>query len=80
MAIRKQEVLLMATNDQKLQALKFAYQILTDKRNSERYALSFLQSKSSGRCMYYGEMLDTLDEIAKELADGTPHVGGIDNG
>lgn len=57
----------MATNEQKIQALKFAYQILTDKRNSERYAFSFLQSKSTGHCMYYGNMLDTLDEIAQEL-------------
>ena len=57
-----------------LQALKLAYQILTDKRNSERYALSFLQSKSTGKCMYYGEMLDILDEIAEFLsAQGGNH-------
>lgn len=57
-----------------LQALKFAYQILTEARNRVKYQSVFLQSKSTGKCMYYGEMLDTLDEIAEFLsAQGGNH-------
>lgn len=56
-------------NTQRLQALKFAYQILTDERNRERYATVCMQSKNTGKCMFYGDMLDTLDEIAEELVE-----------
>ena len=59
-----------ATNTQRLQALKFAYQILTDERNRERYQSVCMQSKRTGKCMFYGDMLDTLDDIAQELVEG----------
>lgn len=59
----------LEANTRRLQALKFAYQILTDERNRERYATVCMQSKNTGKCMFYGDMLDTLDEIAEELVE-----------
>lgn len=57
-------------NTQRLQALKFAYQILTDERNRKKYQSVCMQSKRTGKCMFYGDMLDTLDDIAQELVEG----------
>lgn len=59
----------IATNTQRLQALKFAYQILSDERNREKYQSVCMQSKRTGKCMFYGDMLDTLDDIAQELVE-----------
>lgn len=58
-----------AINTQRLQTLKFAYQILTDERNQEKYQSVCMQSKRTGKCMFYGDMLDTLDDIAQELVE-----------
>lgn len=59
----------IAANTQRLQALKFAYRILTDERNREKYQSVCMQSKRTGKCMFYGDMLDTLDDIAQELVE-----------
>lgn len=62
------------SNTKRLQALKFAYRILTDKRNQERYADTCLHVKSTGEVMNYEDMLDTLGEIAHDLKEGIEHA------
>lgn len=58
----------MADANRKLLALKFAYQILTDSRNSERYCFSRLRNNAGDIVDYY-QMLDLLNEIAAGLKD-----------
>ena len=60
----------MADNKRKLLALKFAYQILTDKRNRDKYSTMFIFSEKAGIEMYFGDMLDALNDIAKGLKEG----------
>ena len=57
----------MSTNKQKLDALKFAYQIICDKRNTGRYSEVFLTDRTGECIMSYSMMLDALNDIAKEL-------------
>lgn len=56
----------MADANRKLLALKFAHQILTDSRNSDRYCFSRLRN-GSGDIVDYYQMLDLLNEIAADL-------------
>ena len=56
----------MADANRKLLALKFAYQILTDSRNSDRYCFSRLRN-GAGDIVDYYQMLDLLNEIAADL-------------
>ena len=58
-----------ADNERKLLALKFAYQIITDKRNADRYCFSLLRNNKAG-IVDYGQMLDLLNDIAKDLKHG----------
>lgn len=64
--------------DKYLKALRFAYSMLTDDRTREFASSQALQSRDTGDVMYYGDMLDTLDEIAEmilkgEICDAPPH-------
>lgn len=56
----------MADANRKLLALKFAHQILTDSRNSDRYCFSRLRN-SAGDIVDYFQMLDLLNELAADL-------------
>lgn len=53
-------------NERKLLALKFAYQIITDNHNSERYCFSLLRNQKAG-IVDYGQMLELLNELAKDI-------------
>ena len=57
---------MMPDNNRKLLALKFAYQILTDNRNSEHYCFSSVRNSMAGKVDYY-DMLGLLNEIAKDM-------------
>ena len=58
-----------ADNERKLLALKFAYQIVTEDRNREKYCLTMLRSPKVG-LIEFGQMLDLLNDIAKDLKHG----------
>lgn len=51
----------------KRQALKLAYQIVTDNRNSNRYACTALFRKDSAEMFTYPDMLRVLNGMYKEL-------------
>ena len=58
-----------ADNERKLLALKFAYQIVTEDRNREKYCLTMLRNPKVG-LVEFGQMLDLLNDIAKDLKHG----------
>ena len=53
----------------KKQALKLAYQIVTDKRNNNRYMFTSLASKYSPEIFTYFDMLRVLRAMFDELVD-----------
>lgn len=56
----------MATEKQ-LQAMRFAYSILTDKRQINRYGGTYLASKNSPELFGYDEMLEGLEDLYEDL-------------
>lgn len=67
----------MASNSEKLSAIKLAYQVLTDKRNMSKYAFTSLYNGKSGEQFTYDMMLDTLVEMAQELRAAAKMDGGL---
>lgn len=57
------------TLQDKKQALKLAYQIVTDKRNNNRYMFTSLASKDSPEIFTYFDMLRVLNGMYKELEE-----------
>lgn len=55
------------TLQDKKQALKFAYQIIADKRNANRYGGTALARKDSPEMFTYTDMLRVLNGMYKEL-------------
>lgn len=58
----------MATEKQ-LKAMRFAYSILTDKRQINRYGDTYLASKNSSELFGYDEMLEGLTELYEDLKE-----------
>lgn len=56
----------MARQNQ-IKALKFAYQIVTDKRNANRYSEVYLTSKNSAELFTYVDMCKGLSALYAEL-------------
>lgn len=44
-------------------ALSFAYQILTDKRNENRYSMTQIRNMDTMECFSYYDMLDSIKEL-----------------
>lgn len=61
----------MATNEQKRKAIKLAYSIVTDKRNSDRYAFTAITNHETMERFGYNEMVETLEAMYNELDGGT---------
>lgn len=60
----------MATNEQKRKAIKLAYSIVTDKRNSERYLFTAITNRETMERFGYNEMVETLEVMYNELDGG----------
>lgn len=60
----------MATNEQKRKAIKLAYSIVTDKRNSDRYAFTAITNLETMERFGYNEMVETLKAMYNELGGG----------
>lgn len=59
------------TADKKRKAIKLAYSIVTDKRNSERYLFTAITNKQTMERFGYDEMVQTLEAMYNELDGGT---------
>ena len=57
----------MTDKQNQIKALKFAYQIVSDKRNANRYAEVFLTGKNDTSLFGYVDMLGGLNAMYKEL-------------
>lgn len=68
----------MATEKQ-LKAMRFAYSILTDKRQINRYGGTYLASKNSPDLFGYDEMLEGLAELYEDLK-AQKGAGGAEDG
>ena len=60
----------MATNEQKRKAIKLAYSIVTDKRNSDRYAFTAITNWETMERFGYNEMVESLKAMYNELDGG----------
>lgn len=60
----------MTTNEQKRKAIKLAYNIVTDKRNSDRYAFTAITNRQTMERFGYNEMVETLEAMYNELDGG----------
>lgn len=65
----------MATNEQKRKAIRLAYSIVTDKRNSDKYAFTAITNHKTMERFGYNEMVEILEEIYNEL-DGCEDNAG----
>lgn len=59
------------TKQKLLYAIKLAYRIVTDKRNTNRYLGTFL-TNDNGNSITYPEMIDGLEAIYKEIDSYVP--------
>lgn len=59
------------TADQKRKAIKLAYSIVTDKRNSDRYVFTAITNKQTMERFDYNEMVETLEAMYNELDGGS---------
>lgn len=50
-------------------ALAFAYQILTDKRNSNKYSMSQIRDMNTMECFDYFDMLRVMRVMHKEVVE-----------
>lgn len=57
------------TAEQKRKAIKLAYIIVTDRRNSDRYAFAAITNPKTFKSFGYNEMVETLEAMYRE-ADG----------
>ena len=61
----------MATAKEKRPALQLAYQILTDKRNMNKYGMSGIRNMQTMELFEFTDMLRVLREMHAEVQDGT---------
>lgn len=59
----------IATAKDRQTALAFAYQILTDKRNSNRYSMAQIRDMNTMECFDYFDMLRVMRVMHKEVVD-----------
>lgn len=60
----------MATNEQKRKAILLAYSIVTDKRNSDKYAFKAITNRETMERFGYYDMVKTLEAMYNELDGG----------
>lgn len=60
----------MATNEQKRKAILLAYRIVTDKRNSDKYAFTAITNRETMERFGYDDMVETLEAMYNELDGG----------
>lgn len=58
-----------ATMKERQTALAFAYQILTDKRNSNRYSMAQIRNMNTMECFTYGDMLRVMRVMHAEVVE-----------
>lgn len=59
-----------ATLKERQTALAFAYQIVTDKRNSGRYDMTQIRDFNTNECFSYFDMLRVLRVMHSEVVEG----------
>ena len=59
-----------ATLKERQTALAFAYQIVTDKRNSGRYDMTQIRNFDTNECFSYFDMLRVLRVMHSEVVEG----------
>ena len=59
------------TDDKKRKAIKLAYSIVTDKRNSGRYAFTAIMNLETMERFGYNEMVEILEAMYNELDGGS---------
>lgn len=62
------------TDDQKRKAIKLAYIIVTDNRNSDRYAFTAITNPKTLESFSYNEMVETLEAMYREVNGGADDV------
>lgn len=58
-----------ATMKERQTALAFAYQVLTDKRNSNRYSMTQIRNMNTMECFTYGDMLRVMRVMHAEVVE-----------
>lgn len=58
-----------ATLKERQNALAFAYQVLTDKRNLNRYSMTQIRNTETMECFTYGDMLRVLRVMHAEVVE-----------
>lgn len=58
-----------ATMKERQTALAFAYQILTDKRNANRYSMTQIRNMNTMECFTYGDMLRVMRVMHAEVVE-----------
>jgi hypothetical protein len=58
-----------ATMKERQTALAFAYQLLTDKRNSNRYSMTQIRNMNTMECFTYDDMLRVMRVMHAEVVE-----------
>lgn len=62
---------IIATNEQKRKEIRLAYSIVTDKRNSDKYAFTAITNNKTMERFGYNEMVEILEAMYNELYGGS---------